>query len=211
MILAELMERLSGAVPTRNGIPSAEQRQAALFEGVDALNRRAPRTKIASLAIVAGQASYTLPADLILLIKIDSLAMPDGIFISDQGLIPLPPGGWSEQYTIIGQTITFYPTPGYSTTRQITYAAGHILDEDDQFAEMSKAEAGAVLLHAEAACLTLQANAAAQKAWSYQLGDERVSMERLSAELREQARELERQFIVSANRLSGSNAYLVVG
>lgn len=210
MTLAELMERLSGAVPVRDGIPSAEQRQAALFEAVDAFNRRTPRTKISSLHITAGQASYSLPDDFILLIKIDSLAMPNGVFVSDQGLIPLVASGWSEQYTITAQTVTFYPTPGYSTTRQITYAAGHILDEEDQYSEMSKAEAGAVLLHAQAACMTLQANAAAQKAWQYQLGDERVSMERLSSELREQARELDRQFIVSASRLSGTNAYMVV-
>lgn len=205
------MERLSGAVPARNGVPGAEQRQDALFEAVEALNRRAPRTKIASLSITAGQASYSLPDDFILLIKIDSLATPEGVYISDQGLVPLPAAGWSEQYTISGRTITIYPTPGYTSTRQITYAAGHILDEDDQYAEMSKAEAGAVLLHAQAACMTLQANAAAQKAWTYQLGDERVSMERLATELREQARELERQFVQTAERLSGASAYLVVG
>lgn len=211
MKLAELMERLDGAVPVRNGIPSAEQRQAALFDAVEALNHRAPRTKIASLAVVAGQDTYNLPADFILLIKIDNLATPEGILISDYGLIPLPASGWSEEYTISGQAITFYPTPSYSTTRRITYAAGHIMDEDDEFADLARAEGAAILLHAQAACLTLQANAAAQKAWQYQLGDERVSMERLSAELREQARELERQFNVTTERLSGANAYLVVG
>lgn len=205
------MERLDGAVPVRDGIPSAEQRQAALFDGLDALNRRAPRTKIVSVAVVAGQDIYTLPADFILLIKIDNLATPEGILISDYGLIPIPASGQTEEYTISGQTITFYPTPAYNTTRRITYAAGHIMGEDDEFTEMSRAEGAAILLHAQAACLTLQANAAAQKAWQYQLGDERVSMERLSAELREQARELERQFNVTTERLGGTNAYLVVG
>jgi len=209
--LAQLMERLSGAVPVKNGVPGAEQRQDALFIAVDTLNRKAPRTKIASLSITAGQASYSLPDDFILLISLDSLLSPDGVFISDGGLIPIPTGGWSERYTISNNMITFYPTPGYSSTRSLTYAAGHILNVDDEYPEMSRAEAGAVLLHAQAACLTLQANAAAQKAWTYQLGDERVSMERLAAELREQARELERQFVQTAERLSGASAYLVVG
>lgn len=209
--LAELMERLTSAVPDRNGVPGIEQYQNALFDAVEALNRRAPRTKITALSITSGQASYNLPADFIMLISLDSLLSPDGIFITDGGLVSIPAGGWIEKYTIANGTITFYPTPGYSSTRSLTYAAGHIRDEDDQFAEMGRAEAGAILLHAQAACLTLQANAAAQKAWQYQLGDERVSMERLATELREQARELERQFGVATERLSGANAYMVVG
>ncbi|MEW6649308.1 MAG: hypothetical protein AB1453_03860 [Chloroflexota bacterium] len=210
--LSTLMERLMEAVPPRRNVPGAEQYQAALFDAVEAASQAMPRTKIATLTIQAGQATYDLPADFLALTRIATPFLANGVLVAAEGIVPLGSAGrWSERYTINAGKITFYPMPNYSTTREITYTAKHVLDSEDCYAEMSRLEASAVLMHAQAACLILQANAAAQEAWTYQLGEERVSKERLAAELREQARELERRFQTTADQVNGGTTYQTAG
>jgi hypothetical protein len=54
----------------------------------------------------------------------------------------------------------------------------------------------------------LQANKAAQEAWSYQIGDERVSKEKLAAELRAQAQAAEQNFL---DQVAGAGAGGTIG
>lgn len=200
------------AVPPRRNVPGAEQYQAALFDAVEAASLAIPRTKITTLMIQAGEASYELPGDFMALIRLAQPFTNGGVMVAAEGLIPLgSTSSWSERYTINAGWITFYPTPSYTSAREMMYAAQHVRDNQDRYPEMSRLEANAVLLHAQAACMMLKANAAAQEAWSYQLGEERISKERLAAELREQARELERQFEKTARQVSGGAVYQTVG
>lgn len=199
------------AVPERRNVPGAEQYQAMLFDAVEAASLAMPRTKIATLTIQSGQAEYDLPEDFIALIGLAEPFTDGGVMVTDEGLIPFSSASRIERYTINAGRITFYPTPSYTSAREMTYAARHVRDDQDRYPEMSRLEASAVLMHAQAACLMLKANAATDEAWSYQLGEERVSKERLAAELREQARELERRYEQTVRQVNGGAVYQTIG
>ena len=99
--------------------------------------------------------------------------------------------------------MTFYPTPTYTISRDYEYKAGWALS-GGSYAEMGDTEAGIVLLLAASKVLGLQASKAAQEAWSYQIGDERVSKERLSEQLRLQGDALRVQYMEAVQMVSGS-------
>ncbi len=94
----------------------------------------------------------------------------------------------NETYTIAGGRITFYPTPQYTTTRHLWCAAAYILDDADTYPDMTRRIANAILLKAESLILTLQANQAAQEAWQYAIGDEKINKEKLAETLAKQAK-----------------------
>ena len=87
--LANLSGRLAELVAARNGTPTSAQYDQAVRDAVADFNDRAPRTKITTLTMVAGTASYALPADFLKPIVIESLTTPDGVIISPAGLIPV--------------------------------------------------------------------------------------------------------------------------
>jgi len=184
--LSVLVARLQEDVPARNGVPSADQAERAVVDAVADFSQRAGRLKIGTLSIVGGQASYSLPADFVSMVRLFSLFAEQGIINSGQGLIPVD-ARWKERYVIADGTITFYPTPTYSTSRDFEYKAGWFLDNTSAYDEMGDTEAGIVLILAAAKVLGFQANKAASDAWMYQVGDERVSKERLSEQLRLQS------------------------
>jgi hypothetical protein len=145
--------------------------------------------KQATLSIVSGTATYTLATDCLKLIALDALANAEGLIISSAGLIPVSPD-FEETWLVSNGQITFYPTPTYTLDRDYQYQAGWALDGTSQaYTDMGDEEAGIVLLLATGKALTMQANKAAQEAWQYQLGDERVNKEALAAALREQAKQ----------------------
>ena len=201
--LADLVSRVQAAVPAMGGLPTDEQYRQAVRDGVEALNDKLLRRKITTLAVVSGTASYALPADFVRMIRLAGLAGGDGIMIVPEGIIPMNAATREETWTISNGQITFYPTPGYTMTRELEYGAGHVLDVNETYPEMESNEARLALMHAQAMALTWQANAAAAQAWSYQIGDERVSKEQLAATLREQAKDLERQFWGALNERIG--------
>lgn len=186
--LSDLVTRLQDDVPARNSIPSADQYERAVKDAVADFSRRSGRIKITSLSIVSGTASYALPADFVKLVGLEAIAGPGGIINSPSGLIPVS-ATFEERWTVADSQITFYPTPSYTLARDLEYQAGWILDTGDQYQEMGDLEAGIILKLAAAHALTFQANKAAQEAWQYQIGDERVSKERLAEALRAQAKE----------------------
>lgn len=201
LALSELVARLQADVPARDAIPSLEQYERCVRDAVADFSRRAGRVKIATLSIVAGTATYSLPADFVRLIRIESLFQPDGVMHTASGLVPVSQS-FSERTTIADGQITFWPTPNYSTTRYLHYQAGWVLDASNAYQELGEAEAEIAMRLAAAKALFLQANKAAQEAWQYALGDERVSKERLAGELRAQAEATERAY---TQALSGYN------
>lgn len=192
--LADLVSRLEDAVPANNGTPSSAQYTQAVKDAVNDLSDRAALRKRAAISMVSGTASYELPADFLGVIRLESLLSPDSeALITPSGIIPVS-SGFKETFTIAGQQITFYPTPNYNAARYLWYRAGYVLNSSDVYADLTDTLARIVMLKAQAICLGLQANKTAQEAWQYQLGDERVSKERLSEALAKQATALEKEY-----------------
>jgi len=191
--LSDLITRAQGLASARDGVPSAAQYTQAVKDGVMEYARRCPNKKVATLSIVSGTAAYALPSDFLFLTQVGTLANPSGVIVSDAGLIPVN-ANWQERWYVTGRTITFYPTPTYSISRDVWYAAGHVLNTAGEYADLLEEEATIALLKAQAICLSIKANKAADDAWSYGIGDERVSKEKLRAELQAQAEELEGKF-----------------
>lgn len=200
--LAELAERVEGAVPARGGVPDAGQYEQCVRDAVADFSRRCPMQRVATLAIVRGTAAYALPADFLRLIRIASPSAGDGVINSNDGLIPVGPT-WRERYTIAGLTITFYPPPAYSMSRDLWYAAAHVLDDSDEYPDLGGDEAGMVLLKAQALALSLQANAVAGNAWTYQVGDERVDKTKQAESLRNQAKGLNDEYVAAVKAAIG--------
>ncbi len=138
-------------------------------------SRRCGLEKFGELSIVSGTATYTLPDDFLRLIALESLANPDGIIISDSGLIPVN-ALWEEKYTIINKQITFKPAPTYTLTRDYRYKAAWIFDSNGNLLGAGDDEAQIILLKAGAICLQKQSNASAGSMSKYSLGAVSVEM-----------------------------------
>lgn len=202
---SSLVSRLQSAVAARNGVPSEAQYSQAVKDAVSDYSRRNPLRRVGTLSIVPGQAAYDLPADFCKMIRLLSLTSPQGIINTPSGLIPVD-ANWSEKWTVTGRKITFYPTPTYSLARDFEYAATYLLGSSagqEAYTDMTEEVEALVLMKAQAITMMLQASAAAREAWSYQIGDERVSKEKLSSELRAQANEIEAQYIVAVSMQIG--------
>ena len=189
-----LVQRVVADVPARDGIPSLEQAQIAVVNAARALGWRQSLVRYSTIAVVSGTATYSLPADFVELIQLDSPVSASGsVIVSGAGLIPVPQS-WQETYAIANRQITFYPTPQYTLVRNIEYKAGYVLDASNVYTNMDEDAEEPIVHKACAECLYLQANKAAADAWQYQVGDERVSKEKLASELRAQAQALEKKF-----------------
>jgi hypothetical protein len=191
--LATLKGRLEGAVPARNSIPSSSQYEQAVRDAVADYSQRVPLQKLATLNIVSGTATYTLPADFLKVIRLETLASADGVLFTADGLVPTG-SSWRERYYIVGNQITFDPTPQYTMARDLWYAAAYVLDAEEIYQDLTGAAAAIIMLKAQALALGLQANKAAQEAWQYAIGDERVNKEKLSAALEAQAKAMEARY-----------------
>lgn len=193
--LADLVTRLAEAVPAYNGIPSAAQTELAVKDAVADLSGRRSLRKRAGISVTGGIATYDLPADFVSLIRLESLlAEGQGVLNTPQGLIPVP-DTFREKVAIAGGHITFYPTPTYTATRVLWYRSGHTVDESDSYPDLTDSDARLALLKAQAICLGMQANKAAQAAWQYAIGDERVSKEKLAEALAKRAEALEQEYL----------------
>ena len=190
--LALLVEQLKGEVPARNQIPSDQQYTTAIADAVLDYSNRVPIRKQVELAIVAGTANYTLPTDFAAYISLDIFLDQDGILNTPAGLIALPLD-FSEEISIAGRTLTISPTPTYSTSRTLRYRAFYELDQNSDY-DLTPQQAAVIRLKAQAICLNLQANAAAQEAWSYKLGDESVDKKGVYEALKKQAEAVEKQY-----------------
>jgi hypothetical protein len=201
--LSELVGALQEDVPVRNSVPSANQYERAVKDAVSNFSRRAGRVKIDTINVVPGTATYNLPADFVRLIRLESLTSPDRVIISGEGLIPVS-ATYRERWTISDGKITFYPTPQYTLARDFEYKAGWVLDGSDQYQEMGDDEAEILLLEAASMAVRIQANAAAQQAWQYQIGDERVNKERLAESLGERAENNHKAYLTAVEKYVGA-------
>lgn len=197
--LATLKTRLQSDVPARDGVPSNDQYEQAVKDAVADYSRRRPLRKMVEVAIVANTASYSLPSDFAKLIRIDRLSVnaTEGVILTSSGIIPVEPG-FEYRHTIVAGTLTFYPTPTFSTTIDVWYMAQHTLNGSSEYPDMTNEDAGTVALKAQAIALMLQANKLAADAWTYQVGDERVDKTKQAETLRAQAKAVLDQYLEAA-------------
>ena len=176
--LTELVARVTALVPAQGGKPTSAQYTQAVRDAVTDFGRRCPRKLYGSLTIVAGTAAYTLPDGFQRLIELESLAA-DTYRNTDGFLVVFDTAmDTAEQYTISGTTITFYPTPAYSLTRNLWYAAGYpYAAGSDTFTGLAADAEEIVMLRAQANALRAAALVtAAGRGLNYQIGD--VSIQR---------------------------------
>lgn len=202
--LSDLIQRLERDINPLNSVPTPSQRRDAVIDAAADLSADLPITRVATIAVVAGTASYALPADFLRLVRLSGLTRQGRVVIDGDGIIPLsgPTAPETERLTITDGALILYPTPAYTLNRPMDYQARHLLDAADTFPHMSDSQGRALLHRARAALLRLQAADQARRALSYQLGDERVSKEKLSAALRDQAADYDRQYQESIARLA---------
>ena len=195
--LATLRTRLESDVPARGGIPGDEQYERAVRDAVADYGRRNPLRKLTTLSIVSGTATYDLPDDFLRVITLESLTSPDGVIISAEGLIPVS-ATYSERYYITGTQITFDPTPTFTVSRDLWYAATYVLDDSYEYADMTEADAGIVLLKARALAKRMQADGVtAGDIIEYQVGDARVKRADLGKSLSSAAVTLEQEYLAA--------------
>lgn len=200
--LSTLTSQLQGLVAPRNSVPSSAQYTDAITGAIADLSRRAPLTRFATLAVVAGQASYALPADFLRIISLPSLQTPSGVIIGAQ-LIPFGPA-FTERWAVAGHTLTFTPTPQYTLSRTLTYAAAYARSNDGTtYPDLTDDRAALVLLKAQATALLIQANRAALDGWKYTIDDETVDKTAVPAALQKQAALLQAQYDAALTALSG--------
>ena len=78
---------------------------------------------------------------------------------------------------MVGGEITFYPTPSYTATRTLHYAALYELTGEsgsEQYTTLTQNGGRIALLYAQYLALTQQASSVAGDGWRYQIGDEMV-------------------------------------
>lgn len=204
--LAALVARLQSSVPARDGVPAVGDYEQHVKDAVLQLSQDLPRMRRGTLAVVSGTSTYTLPADFLFMIEIPSLNTPDGVLITDNGLIPVGTS-WTEEYYIEDGSLIFSPvTPAYTVSRTYRYAAGHVLtgtSGSETYASLSENGARLALLYAQYLALTQQASVVAGDGWKYQIGDEMVDKSNQGRGLLGQAQGLLTLYNMAVRQLKG--------
>ena len=181
--LSTLAARLQQQVPPRDGVPADYSRLCQ--EAVGQLGLDAPIVTATTIAVTAGVAAYSLPADFLYLIELGGAPVQGDVLVSDGGLVPLSVG-WNEMYYIEGDSLRFDPAPTYTAARTLRYAAAYAL-VGGAYPRLSENGARVALLYAQHLALSEQANAATGDGWSYKIGDESVDKRGLGAAIQTQA------------------------
>lgn len=191
----DLLELLQAEVPAQNGAPTEAQYEAALRKAVSDFSRRAGPLKRTTISIVANTASYTLPDDFLEDIRMEMPVVGETYVPPGGQLIPLGTAFQEEQYAISGTTITFYPTPQYTMDRVLWYRAAHVLNESQQYPDMTGEQADIVLLKARAECFRYLHMNAAPDGWRYSIGDVTVDKSGQARSLREVSADLNQEYM----------------
>ena len=205
--LAALVTLLQQEVPAVDGVPTTAQYNQAVKDAVMEFSKQCGLTKISSLSIVSGSATYALPANFQRMISLDALVGVDGVIIGQDGLIPLSKD-FEEEWTIENGTrqITFYPTPAYSMTRYFKYKAGWVATAAD-YTTMGEDEARIVILKAKAIAFEKQSNAAAGSSLKYSFGAVSEDLDGGSESSAQSASDMEKAFLAACDKYNGQVAF----
>ena len=205
MTLAALVSRLQSAVPARNSVPSSDDYEQHVQDAVLQLATDVSLIRVATLSVVSGTATYNLASDYLFLIELEGVASPDGVIVSEAGLIPVS-AEWDEEYYLDGSTITFDPAPTYTMSRDYRYGALHELTGSagsETYARLTQNGARVALLYAQYLALQQQAAVVAGDGWRYQIGDEMVDKSNQGRGLASQAAGLLGQYQMAVKPLKG--------
>lgn len=196
--LALLTARLQSMAPPRNGLPADYEQ--LVRDAVAQLGRDVPIITSAEIVIIAGQATYDLPADFLFLIELES-AVGNAYLGGGGGIVALT--AWqSERALVEGDTLRLAPTPVYGMARTLRYAAGYAIT-DGAYSRLSENGARIALLYATHLALMAQAADAAAGAWKYQIGDEMVDRSQHGRAVNEQAGGALKQYQSAVAQLRG--------
>lgn len=198
--LSDLVTRLQADVPADNGVPSTAQYEQAVKDAVADFSRRTGRIKIGTLEIVAGTATYTLPADFQKLIDVLSFQF-GGTLVTDR-LIPMDANFIDEKFVVTDGQIRIYPTPGYTMDRDYRYKAGWAL-VNGTFAELGGLEEDIVMLKAQSLALEKQANVPSSGINKYSFGAVSVDKGSESSETRANAEKRQAQYEIACDSYNG--------
>lgn len=187
--LADLTARLDVALPSL----TAPQATSAVKSAIGAFSNKAGMVKRQAISVVAGTATYDLADDFISLIRMEGLTAMGDVWIQGDGTIIPSAGNVTEKVTIAGRSITFVPTPQYTTTRYVWYRAGYIAI-DGTYNDLTEEMAEIVMVKAQANGLRLLATSNSTDGWKYSIGDVMVDKSNLARGLRESAGELDKEF-----------------
>jgi len=201
--LASLVSRLQIDVPVRHDVPTTAQYEQAVKDAVRDYSRRRPMERVATVEVTSGVADYALPADFVRLIALVGLPETEGVIHTPSGLVPMAESP-REYWTIAGAVLTLHPTPQYNVTRQVRYAAGHILTEG-AYPDLTDDDVSILMLKAQSLVLRAQARAAAivGQMVEYQIGDERVKRESAASALTTAAKMAEADYEMALVRAIG--------
>jgi len=202
--LQTLVSLVQNLVPARDGVPDNAGYEQAVQAAVMDCNRRCPGLAFGTLALVAGVAGYALPADCL---KIVRLSPADGYYagllVTADGLAPVSSASILPRWTVQDGRLVFQTAPVMNCRVDLVYQSGHVLVEGG-YPHMDGETVQLVALKAQAEALMMQANRLAAEAWQYQIGQERVSKEKLAAEVRAQAQAQEERYVQAVARRIGA-------
>jgi hypothetical protein len=182
--LAAMVERLQRLVPARNGVPSVVDYEQHVRDAVQQLSMDVPRRVTATLNVIAGTATYTLPADCLYVVVLPK-STSTGVIVTDAGIVFIP-DDWREEINVVDGALIISPTPTFTHTRSYVYAGGYALD-NGSYVNLNENAARIALLYAQYLALTQQANVVAGDGWKYSIGDESVDKTGQASGLRQQA------------------------
>ena len=205
--LAALITELQSEVSAVNSVPTIAQYTQAIKDAVLEFSRKCGLTKLGELNIVSNTATYSLPADFLKLVTLNSLVGVDGVIITNSGIIPVS-ANWGEDYVIANKQITFKPIPTYTLTRDYKYKAAWILtgaSGSETYAAMGDDEAQIVLLKAKSFAKEKLANALSSSGgMKYSLGAVSVDKGSGADVLISDVYKLHGQFIEACERYNGA-------
>ena len=199
--LADLVTRLQGETPTYDSVPTSDQYEQAVKDAVSELSQIAPLTKYYLLSVVNGTAGYTLPDDFSRMKEFRlSVDAGNGTIIDTANGALIPVGsGTTARYTLVGNLLTFIPTPTSNSSLDLWYSAKYLLNEDDEYENIGDTEARLVILKASVTCLRLQARKAVQQSWSYEIPEQKVDKKNLSKNFSDAADATEAEYDKAVN------------
>jgi len=184
--LTGLVARVTADVPAYNIVPSSGQYTQAVKDAVDAYSLRNPIVDTTTLSLVADTADYDLPSDFIVEIRMRAPELADY---------------YGEEWEIKGDgTVTFYPTPDVAHDYELRYCARHTLSGND-YADLTDTDARVLLLYAKSLCLQMKSDKAADDAWEYTEGEQRVSKVKQSAAFETRAKKAEADYEKQLTRI----------
>jgi len=203
-LLTTMIAELQEDIPAVDGVPTEPQYERAIKDAVSEFSRRCGLVKNATISVVSGTADYALPSDFMELIEIDNPYDPEHkVMITSTGIIPFSElAPMEEEVTVRNETLTIYPTPGYTMTRYYEYKAGWVLDVDGAY-PLTEDEVRIVMIKAKGICFDKLANAGISTGFKYTVGNMTVDKSGVSDGYTKRLYELHGEFVQACEKYNG--------